>query len=268
MSYKTELQGNNVDLQSVLDAVNALPEQKSLAELTADADATAADIINGKKAYVDGELVTGTANAGKQMVTGKVNFTSSTPSFSISGFDFMPVGFAIKTTASVSQFKNYYNTTHYHTVYLFVCINGVYMAELLDSYDTTTHAWATESNWKTAKWGTMSYGAINVSVYNGGINSTFPFYGEYEYVIWGDDIKSDNESGSGANLISFTISDNSYQAEEGMTWKQWVESDYNTDGFTYEIEVTHPSGHGSVASTTYEKPTNVIIANYAYEIWG
>lgn len=40
-------------------------------------------------------------------------------------------------------------------------------------------------------------------------------------------------------IISFTIIDCSsattttteYQAEKGMTWGEWVESDYNTDGF-------------------------------------
>lgn len=35
------------------------------------------------------------------------------------------------------------------------------------------------------------------------------------------------------NLITFTIAGTSYQAEEGMTWGEWVESDYNTDGFVY-----------------------------------
>ena len=47
-----------------------------------------------------------------------------------------------------------------------------------------------------------------------------------------------NESGSGSesegstttpSLISFTIDGTSYQAEEGMTWEQWVNSDYNTE---------------------------------------
>lgn len=32
-------------------------------------------------------------------------------------------------------------------------------------------------------------------------------------------------------IISFTIKGTSYQAEEGMTWGQWVESSYNTGGF-------------------------------------
>jgi hypothetical protein len=35
-----------------------------------------------------------------------------------------------------------------------------------------------------------------------------------------------------ANLISFTIDGETYYAEEGMTWGEWVESEYNTNGYT------------------------------------
>ena len=35
---------------------------------------------------------------------------------------------------------------------------------------------------------------------------------------------------AGPELISFTI-DRDYQAEEGMTWREWIESDYNTNGY-------------------------------------
>ena len=59
MGYQNELQNNNIDLQTILNTVNELPEQKSLADLTADADATAADIASGKTAYVDGVKVMG-----------------------------------------------------------------------------------------------------------------------------------------------------------------------------------------------------------------
>ena len=37
------------------------------------------------------------------------------------------------------------------------------------------------------------------------------------------------------SLISFTIDGTQYQAEEGMTWEDWVNSEYNhayLDGFT------------------------------------
>lgn len=33
------------------------------------------------------------------------------------------------------------------------------------------------------------------------------------------------------NLITFTIGGTSYQAEEGMTWYEWCNSEYNTDGY-------------------------------------
>lgn len=32
----------------------------------------------------------------------------------------------------------------------------------------------------------------------------------------------------GGNLITFTIDGEEYQAEEGMTWEEWVNSEYNT----------------------------------------
>ena len=32
-------------------------------------------------------------------------------------------------------------------------------------------------------------------------------------------------------MISFNIAGTSYQAEEGMTWSEWTESSYNTDGY-------------------------------------
>ena len=39
----------------------------------------------------------------------------------------------------------------------------------------------------------------------------------------------DNESHE-AVIISFSIEDFQFQAEEGMTWREWVNSEYNTEG--------------------------------------
>ncbi len=36
----------------------------------------------------------------------------------------------------------------------------------------------------------------------------------------------------GVSLISFTIAGTSYQAESGMTWEQWCNSNYNTYGYS------------------------------------
>lgn len=37
----------------------------------------------------------------------------------------------------------------------------------------------------------------------------------------------------GSNLITFTIDTREYQAEEGMTWGEWVDSEYNTGDFVH-----------------------------------
>jgi len=41
------------------------------------------------------------------------------------------------------------------------------------------------------------------------------------------------------NLINFTIEGVSYQAEEGMTWLDWINSKYNTDGYYQNGSVTN-----------------------------
>lgn len=46
--------------------------------------------------------------------------------------------------------------------------------------------------------------------------------------VYADQIKPISEY---KTLITFTINNQSYQAEEGMTWGEWVVSEYNTDGY-------------------------------------
>lgn len=75
-------------------------------------------------------------------------------------------------------------------------------------------------------------------------------------------------------LISFTISDTTYQAVEGMSWGEWVaDTTYNTDG--YYVENTHiisPNGSYIVVNQAYEyvETTYFIRADgvYLYSIGG
>ena len=43
-------------------------------------------------------------------------------------------------------------------------------------------------------------------------------------------------TGGGITLISFTIDGVSYSAEYGMTWDEWIDSDYNTDSYKRRVE--------------------------------
>lgn len=48
--------------------------------------------------------------------------------------------------------------------------------------------------------------------------------------------------GGDGNLITFTIDSIEYQAEEGMTWGEWVNSKYNIDGYlNYNRLITNSS---------------------------
>lgn len=67
MSYNQEIQSNNTDLQSILDTINALPEEKTLTDLlpTLSNPATAEDVAEGKQ-FVDGTgaVISGTLEPG------------------------------------------------------------------------------------------------------------------------------------------------------------------------------------------------------------
>jgi len=71
-------------------------------------------------------------------------------------------------------------------------------------------------------------------------------------------------------LISFTIGDMSYQAEEGMTWAQWVASSYNNNGWDVNSEGHIYRYHATVTTdtnqTTYCNSTDEIIAGNAYGV--
>ena len=80
----------------------------------------------------------------------------------------------------------------------------------------------------------------------------------------------------GPNLITFTytgVGNTAYnlQAEEGMTWAEWCESEYNTTDIYIDSngEVYDPEGkYHIVYSSEFSvvKGTDIIIANGKYEL--
>lgn len=84
---------------------------------------------------------------------------------------------------------------------------------------------------------------------------------------------SDNqESGGGDNnLISFTIDDTSYQAWEGMTWGEWVDSEYNTGGYYIDSDdsILNQVGNSWIGTSEYYVfSQDVIQEGYTYTLVG
>lgn len=70
------------------------------------------------------------------------------------------------------------------------------------------------------------------------------------------------------NTISFTIAGATYQAEEGMTWSEWVNSAYNTDGFRNEGQkIVNSSFTRAVTyNNVYVSNNDVIIDSGVYTL--
>lgn len=66
--------------------------------------------------------------------------------------------------------------------------------------------------------------------------------------------------------ISFTIDTTTYQAENGMTWEQWVESEYNTGGWFVFGESSIMNGSYRYISNVV--PTDIIVSNNSYATEG
>lgn len=73
------------------------------------------------------------------------------------------------------------------------------------------------------------------------------------------------------SLISFTIDLTQYQAEEGMTWWEWVNSQYNTDGYRIDFDdsiKTQSGGFWIGTSEDYVFSQDIIIEGYQYALVG
>ena len=75
--------------------------------------------------------------------------------------------------------------------------------------------------------------------------------------------------GGNVSLITFTIAGTEYQAEEGMTWEEWVNSEYSNDTFYINGDYIFFKLGGEIITNTqdvYESKTTSIINNYGYEL--
>lgn len=76
-------------------------------------------------------------------------------------------------------------------------------------------------------------------------------------------------------MIKFTITDNgsspiTYQAEDGMTWVEWCDSEYNTDGHYVEFKAVYYAYNNNYTlyyenRGQYVFATDVIEAGHTYD---
>ena len=78
-----------------------------------------------------------------------------------------------------------------------------------------------------------------------------------------------NDGEESGGLINFTIDGTSYQAEEGMTWEEWVNSSYNTDGFIIDCAGLIKIGAYFIGTEEdYVSHSDIILEDYQYLLVG
>ena len=71
-----------------------------------------------------------------------------------------------------------------------------------------------------------------------------------------------------SNLITFTIAGTEYQAEEGMTWAEWINSVYNKNYFIIGSDGIMTDAGGIIQYNNINvKSTDLIVSNYIYSIF-
>lgn len=72
------------------------------------------------------------------------------------------------------------------------------------------------------------------------------------------------QNSAAVSTITFTIDGTSYEAEEGMTWAEWCESDYNTGGWKSGGSTYIYQEVSAGSNVLFEATSNTITANGVY----
>lgn len=75
-----------------------------------------------------------------------------------------------------------------------------------------------------------------------------------------------NLAHNGNKLITFTIDGTTYQAIDGMTWGEWVNSEYNTGGFSISNNAVIKDGKMIQENSISIMRTDIIDPSKSYYI--
>lgn len=99
-----------------------------------------------------------------------------------------------------------------------------------------------------------------IKIGNGEAVGTLPF-------VYEGFTASELESLCNQEMIAFAIENTLYEAVEGMTWSEWINSLYNVDGYIDNNSIIHNKYYATVTLSGGPVYSNeVIINNAAYEL--
>lgn len=77
-------------------------------------------------------------------------------------------------------------------------------------------------------------------------------------------INNVNNNVNDTKLITFYIDNREYQYEEGMTWKEWINSEYNTDNFVFYRNVIKNNGYRCDGLYVYTNGRHIYVEGTDY----
>ena len=87
-----------------------------------------------------------------------------------------------------------------------------------------------------------------------------------EFVIFVDGVEIATVANENA-AFAFTIDGTTYYAKSGMTWGEWIESEYNTGGFVVSgTRIWDAVGYIETQGGMEVKPIDTVIADVTYSI--
>ena len=157
-------------------------------------------------------------------------------------------GYAASPAAWTLNMYGYNNSTATSNNWMYM---GLYEWPISRDSDDTNFAFVVDNT------GNVSLSGVRVSVY--GVRPSFYLQPWVLYSNGDGSKENPYRISAPENLISFTVDDVIYYAEKGMTWEEWVNTDYNVDNFYIDM-----SSVCAVMSLENVKSTDVIGENATY----